>query len=427
MGKKILDSKLLYAVLAIVIAIGLWFYVAAVENPDGDMEISGIPITFLNQEVLAENNLLISEGLDQTATLKVVGPRTSLAKLNQEKDKISLTIDVSRIVAPGDQRMAYTVKLPSGYESSVTVSSRYPSNIDFTVSRRIDKEVPVKAEFDGTLAENYMKDEIRVIPGKIAISGIESEVNKISHAEVVVTGTELTTTLTAETGFVLVDYQGNELPDTEVECSVETVTVIVPVIKTADIPLTVELIAGGGVTDVDKYVTCTIDPEVITVSGAEDDLLPVKEIFLGEINLADITGSDTFEYEIALDPALTNISGITTAKVKVEVHGLETKRMEAENIELLHVPDGFTAESVTKSLAVVVRGTSEALDLVMDQSLRIVADLSDIDAAAGRYTVPVKIYLDGTKDVGVVGSSYKIVVDLVEGVEKAARDTEAES
>lgn len=418
MGKKILDSKLLYAVLAIVIAVGLWFYVAAVENPDGDMEISGIPVTFLNQEVLAENNLLISEGLDQAVTLKVVGPRTSLAKLNQEKDKISLTIDVGKITAPGEQRMAYTVKLPSGYESSVNVSSRYPSNIDFTVSRRIDKEVPVKAEFTGTLAEGYMRDDIKVVPGKIAVSGIEDEVNQISHAKVVVTGTDLTTTLTVETGFVLVDYQGNEMTDADVECSAETVMVTMPVIKTADIPLMVELIAGGGVTDVDKYVKCTINPEIITVSGAEDDLAPLKEIVLGEINLADITGSDTFEYEITLDPSLTNISGITTAEVKVEIHGLETKRMEAENIELLHVPDGFTAESVTKSLAVVVRGTSEALGLVMDHSLRVVADLSAIDAAAGRYTVPVKVYLDGTKDVGVVGSTYKIVVDLIEGTNK---------
>lgn len=413
MGKKILDSKLLYAVLAIFISIGLWFYVAGVENPDGDMEISGIPITFLNQDILAESDLLISEGMEQTATLKVVGPRTSLAKLNQEKSKISLTIDVSKITAPGAQRMAYTVKLPAGYETSVTVSARYPSNIDFTVSRCINKKVPVNVEFTGTLAEGYMRGEIKAVPDEITVSGIESVVNTISYAQVVVTGEELTNTLTGNMDYVLIDYQGNELVDADVECSAESVLVTVPVIKTADIPLTVELIAGGGVTDVEKYVTYTIEPQVITVSGAEDDLVPLKEIVLGEINLADVVGSDSYEYEIALDPALANISGITTATVTVEIRDLETKRMEAENIEMIHVPEGFAAESVTKSLAVLVRGTEEALELLMDHSLRVVADLSKVDAAAGRYTVPVKIYLDGTKDVGVVGSNYTIVVDLV--------------
>ena len=414
MGKKILDSKLLYAVLAIFISIGLWFYVAGVENPDGDMEISGIPITFLNQDILAESDLLISEGMEQTATLKVVGPRTSLAKLNQEKSKISLTIDVGKITAPGAQRMAYTVKLPAGYETSVTVSARYPSNIDFTVSRCINKKVPVNVEFTGTLAEGYMRGEIKAVPDEITVSGIESVVNTISCAQVVVTGEELTNTLTGNMDYVLIDYQGNELVDADVECSAESVLVTVPVIKTADIPLTVELIAGGGVTDVEKYVTYTIEPQVITVSGAEDDLVPLKEIVLGEINLADVVGSDSYEYEIALDPALANISGITTATVTVEIRDLETKRMEAENIEMIHVPEGFAAESVTKSLAVLVRGTEEALELLMDHSLRVVADLSKVDAAAGRYTVPVKIYLDGTKDVGVVGSNYTIVVDLVE-------------
>lgn len=415
MGKKILDSKLLYAFLAIVIAIGLWFYVATVENSDGDTTITGIPVTFVNQEVLAENNLIISEGLEQTVTLEVVGPRTTLAKLNQDKDKITLTIDVSKITSPGEQRMAYTVKLPSGYESSVDVSQRHPSNIDFTVSRRIDKEVPVEGVFNGTLAEDYMRDDIKIIPGKIAISGIESEVNKISHALVTITGEELTSTFSGDMAFKLIDYQGNELTDLDVECSVETVSVTMPVLKTAEIPLTVELLTGGGVTDIDKYVTCTIEPESIIVSGTEDDLTPLKQIVLGEINLADITGRDSFEFEIALDPALTNISGTTTAKVEVEIHGLETKRLEADNIELIHVPEGFSAESITKSLPVVVRGSAEALDLVFEHSLRVVADLSDVDTAEGRYTVPVKVYLDGTTEVGVVGSTYKIVVDLTKG------------
>lgn len=412
MGIKILNSKILCVVLAIVFSIALWIYVTTVENPDGELRISGVPITFQNTDILEENNLIISEGTGQTVSLVFVGPRTTLARLNQDKDKISLTIDVSKIAVPGEQRMAYTVKLPSGYESSVDISSRYPSNIDFTVSRSLDKEIPVEGEFKGTLAQDYMRDDIKVLPAKITVSGIESEVNRISHALVTVTGEALTETFTGDMGFVLVDFLGEVLTDIDVECSVETVSVTMPVIKTAEIPLSVKLIPGGGVTDVEKYVKCNIEPASITVSGAEKDLVPLKEIVLGEIDLAEIMDKDTFEYEIALDPALSNISGTTTATVTVEIHDLASKRLEVENISLINVPQGFAAESVTKSLAVIVRGTEEALELVLDHSLRVVADLSNVDAAAGRYTVPVKVYLDGTQNAGVVDSNYKIVVDL---------------
>ena len=412
MGKKILDSKLLYALLAIAASIALWFYVATVENPDGDMEISGIPITFLYEEVLEERGLMISGGHDQTVTLQVVGPKTTLARLDQEKEKITLTIDVSKITSPGEQRMACNISLPSGYSSSVQVAKQYPMNIDFTVSRRIQKEIEVQGKFDGTLAEDYMRDEFEILPGKIEVWGEESEVNQISHALVTVSGENLTTTFTGDMGFELISYQGEVLKDLDVECSVETVSVTMPVLKTADVPLAVKWVLGGGVSDVDKYVTYDISPEVITVSGAEEDLEPLQEIILGEIDLANIiSGNDTFEFDIPLDSTLENISGVSKATVTVSLHGLATKVLDVDNI-VVKTPDGFEAQPVTQSLQVLVRGTAEALDLVFSHNLRVVADLSDTDVSVGRYTVPVRVYLDSTSDVGVVGSDYKIVVDI---------------
>lgn len=412
MGKKILDSKLLYALLAIAVSIALWFYVAAVEGTNGDMEITGIPITFLNEDVLEERGLMISSGDDQTVTLEVSGPAGTLVKLDQEKEKIALTIDVSKITSPGEQRMAYMLSLP--YSSSVQVTKQYPVNIDFTVSRLIKKEIEVQGKFTGTLAEGYMRDDIEILPGKIEVWGIESEVNQVSHALVTIGGDDLTATFTGDMGFELISYQDEVLSGLSVECSVETVSVTMPVLQTADVPLTVKWVLGGGVSDVNRYVTYDIDPEDITVSGAKEDLESLQEIILGEIELANIiSGNDTFEFDIPLDSTLENISGVTKATVTVSIHGLETKVLDVDNI-VVKTPDGFTGEAITQSLQVLVRGPADALDLIFDYNLRVVADLSETDVSVGRYTVPVKVYLDTTSDVGVVGSDYKIVVDISE-------------
>lgn len=413
MGKKILDSKLLYALLAIAIAIGLWAYVATVENPNGETTISGIPVTFLNEDVLEDNGLMISSGRDQTVTLRVVGPRNTLVKLRQAKENIALTIDVSKITTPGEQLMAGNCTLPPGYASSVTVTSQYPNNINFTVSRRISKSIDVVGRFDGTVAEGYLQDEITIRPETIEISGDESDVNQVNYALVTVSGKDLSATFEEEMGFTLIGFQDEELSNLDVQCSMETVLVTMPVIQTADIPLSVKLIPGGGITNenMEKYVKCVIEPSMITVSGAEKDLKPLEEIVLGEIELADITGSGTFEFDVPLDSALENISGITKATVTVTISGLETKVLEADRINVI-MPDGFTAESVTKSLQVLVRGPAEALDLVFDYNLLVVADLSEQEVTAGRQTVPVEVYLGTTSDVGVVGSDYKIVVDI---------------
>lgn len=416
MGKKILDSKLLYALLAVVCAIAMWFYVAAVQDTDENMNITGVPITFVNEEVLEENGLMISAGHDQTATLQVYGPRTDIVKLNQDKEKISLTVDVSKITSPGEQKIAYDVDLPSAYESSVTVQAAYPSNVTFTVSRHIRKEIYLDGKFTGNLAEGYMRGQFEFLPGKITISGVESDVNRVSHAQVVVGGKGLTTTVTGETGFELVDYQGDVLTDIDVTCSVDTVTFTLPVIKTATVPLSVKWDMGGGIAnqaDLEQYVSYEIEPKEIVISGAEEDLAPLKEIILGEIDLANVNGTNTFEFDIQLDESLTNISGMSKATVTVSIHDLESRIMEVDNIELNKVPEGFSAQSVTQTLQVLVRGPEDALELVLPINLRVVADLSGVDAVSGRYTVPARVYLSGTTEVGVVGDEYKIVVDIV--------------
>ena len=426
MGKKILDSKLLYALLAIVIAIGMWFYVVTVEGLESETDITGVPVTFLNEDVLEEKGLMITSGKDQRVTLTVAGSLSNLAKLEREKENITVSIDVGKITTPGDQRLACNVTLPTGYNSSVDVTSHYPNNIDFTVSRRIKKNVTVEGKFTGSLASGYMRDDFAILPEKIEVYGIESEVNQIAKAVVYVGGEDLTETVTGDLPFTLIGYQDQELDQLDVTCSTETVFVTLPIVKTADVPLSVRLVTGGGVPVSDEFVECRIEPAFITVSGAEDDLDPLKEIVLGRIELADIITSETFEYEIPLNDALTNLSGKTTAKVTVTIKGLESRVLEVDNIQLINAPEGFEGQAVTQTLQVLVRGPKDSVELVLAHNVRVVANLSTVDPSAGRYTVSARVYLDGSADVGVVGDDYKIVVDLAEAQAQTAAETAEE-
>ena len=414
MGKKILDSKLLYALLAILIAVGLWFYVAITENGTADLTISGVPVVFLNEDLLEENGLMISEGKDQTVSLTFMGSRSLLAELNQNRNELWVTVDVGRVTSAGEQRMAYDISYPnssSRYTNGLNVIDREPNNILFTVSNRTTKEIEVQGRFVGSPADGYMTDEFVIRPSTIEISGVESQVNQVSHALVTVTGDNLTETVTGEMGFTLIGFDGEELTGLNLDCSTETVSVTLPVLQTADIPLVVNFVNGGGATA--ENIEYEVSPQdTITVSGAREALESLEEIVLGEINLADIVSSDTITFPIQLSPELNNISGITQVEVTVTITGLESKVLEVDNIEYINKPDGCEVEFVTQSVQVLVRGPEESLDLVLPYNLRVVADLSDVSTAPGRYTVPAKVYLNGTSDVGVVGSDYKIVVSI---------------
>ena len=70
---------------------------------------------------------------------------------------------------------------------------------------------------------------------------------------------------------------------------------------------------------------------------------------------------------------------------------------------------------VTQVLPVEVRGSEALMAELAAEHLRVVADLSGINEAAGQYTVPVRIYLDSAGnagEIGVVGTDYRVVVSL---------------
>lgn len=182
-----------------------------------------------------------------------------------------------------------------------------------------------------------------------------------------------------------------------------------PIVQLKEVQLTVDIIPGGGATEDD--VTVEIDPLTITVSGEAADLAELDSISLGEIDLSTVFGTQTEKMPINLDASLTNVSGPAEATVTVRVEGLSTKTLEVDNIEIINKPAGYEADLVTQSCTVLVRGPQEALDAVTASQIRIVADLSDLDPSTGTRTVPVRVYLDGSSEVGVVGT-YNVSISI---------------
>ena len=77
-------------------------------------------------------------------------------------------------------------------------------------------------------------------------------------------------------------------------------------------------------------------------------------------------------------------------------------------------PKGYTADLVTQSLDITLRGPEESVKNVTSDNIRIVADLSEISNTVGTYTVRAKVYVDGYSDVGAVGDNF-VTVTVTKG------------
>ena len=273
----------------------------------------------------------------------------------------------------------------------------------------------MQAKFDGSVADGYQAGEFTVTPSTVVIRGQEEVVNQVDHAEVVLGLTDLTETFEGDLPITFMDSQGQEVTSENIQCDVSTVYVVYPIVMVKEIPLTVSFVAGGGATEANiDQDTFSISPSTIWVSGPEEVLSTLTELSIGEIDLSmvDNTPNTTLTFPINLSDSLTNESGISEATVTLTITGLSMQEFEVDNIELINIPEGYSADLVTQSRVVLVRGTQEELDQLFQSQIQIVADLSQLSSTGvGRQTVPATVNVTGGGSAGAVGR-YSVVVNL---------------
>lgn len=408
-------NKALYIALSIVVACALWLYVRNVDNPDRKVTISNIPVTFVGEDVLNSNGLMLKQEARETVELEVQGKWSVLSRLR--RDNITLTVDLSRIVAEGKHNLAYDITWPNTVSASaISVLDRDPFYVQVEVSRRSTRSIEVRGIFEGSVDKGYQAGEFSFQPATVEISGEETAVGNVAFAQVTVNRKGLNESVREDMSYVLIGQNGEVITDETLTASPTTVNVSLPVVMVKEVPLTVEFIPGGGVTgeEDNKHLDYDIEPASIVLSGGEDDLAAYTSINLGAVDLSKVVGTAGFTFSIPLGQNVENVSGVEEATVTVTVQGLETTTLETSNIEIINVPEGYTATPVTQSLKVQVRGSAEALERVLPQYIQVVVDLKDLSLPDGQNVQTAKVSLNGVADAGVIGE-YKISFTLTEG------------
>jgi len=427
MGKKILDSKILYVVLSILISLSLWLWVTS-RDENKERQPFSLPVTFDGVDILEDRGLMIvNESV--TASVTIRANPTVLATLRNTPPE--LKANVSSISTEGTHTVNYTVTPPSGVSPSdmEIISGLSGSAVKIEVARALSREVEIRGEFQGTVAEGYLagdKDDFLFNPGKLTVSGRAELVNQVAYAKVIVDGENLTGTVEGEYPFQLIGASGDPL-DLDVTCDVDTIYTSYRIRATAEVPLEVKLIDGGGLKSGDVRVS--LDTDTIMVAGtreAVDGLLSLGSITLTTIDLATLDDEmvekgGELTIPIPLDDQLENLSGVTEVKVAIKVtkRGVETREFNVTRISAVNAPEGWTPNIITQELKVKVRGTPALLDELNEENIWAVADLRDINRAAGQSTVSASIYLNSAgsvTEVGVVNpKNYTVVVSLARG------------
>lgn len=400
--KKLTDSKPFRIALSILFSFVLWIYVTGTVTDEITRTFTGIPVELLGEEYLQESKNMTITGLNtNTVSVAISGPRRIVSGLSA--DKLSAQVDVSKLSQTAYATMQYTISYPNGTDtSSLTVSRKVPESLNFVVSKMIEKEVPVRGSFNGNVAEGFTAEAPVFEPSTIIVSGAENEVNKVSYAWVNFGAEDVTSTYREDATFTLNDSDDNVIANDGIACSTDVISATLPILMVKDVSLSVNLVNDGGVTE--DNINISIEPEKISVAGDSSVLNVLNKISLATVDLSTIENSMEQTFTIPLDNDLTNLSGETEAKVKIELFGLTTKAFKVSSFETLNVTEGYKATVKTGPFSVKLRGTEEALAKINESELKAVADLTDYDKTTGEQVVAVKIIVGDDANVGVIGT-----------------------
>ena len=410
MMERLRECRWVYVLVSVLLAVVFWMYVRNSQNIVSNSSIYNVPVQITNARVLNERGLTVADLSQETVRVVVNAPLSVRNNLNN--NNVTVSVDVSSITEPGVYELSCVPRLPTNVD---TTDAYFPADqptqiITVTVDTLTTETMNVEVRLEGSVAEGYQAGTPVVDPETVTISGTPDQVAQVRRVAAILEAENLDQSFAGSLPLVLLDAEGNEVTGSSLTLSQDTayVTMTVGVVK--EVPLTVNLLPGGGATEDNAAVD--IEPRTVTVVGTEAELAGLTEISLGSVDLSQVIGTDTRTMPIELSPTLENADGVTEAQVTITVEGLETRSFDVTDIQVVNVPAPYHAELVTTTRTVVVRGSASVLDQIDASQLWITADLSDV-AGTGIRSVPAQVYLNASSEVGVIGA-YTISVNITQ-------------
>lgn len=418
--------RIIYLLLSVLVACGIWLYADLTSGPNGTArrvtrEFQDIPIEFLYESTLTDRGLmLVEDGTDHTIDLTLEGTRWDISDL--DRSNIRVTVSLFDVTSAGEQRINWNVRFTDPKFSPSNISTKNASitmatvNISELYSRTID----VSCELVGGVADTYSAGQVQLSHTEVEVRGLQENIDPISYAKITLDiGDSAVETVSKDLELQYYDKNNQLLDKTNIHSSVENVRATLPVFVTKELRLVVNFLDAPGCRR--ESTDYRIEPQTIVVSGEASLLKNMETLKVGDYDLAELgtTASPNYtttNYSIILPEGCQNLSGVTRAALRIRFEDMTSATVETENISWLNLPEGKRVELLTDSLPVKVFGTEADVSVLTGEDIAVTVDLSDYSAASGTYTVPARVTVE-KGDIGVSGE-YQIQITIREGAEE---------
>ena len=371
--KKWITNNLGLKILALFVSVGLWIIAININDPVSENTYT-VNVTLQNSGVLSSAGKYF-EVKDNSDRIKVVvrGTRTALSQFNQTD--IVATADVSKITEDNLVPIELSTTKQSDKIEGIRSESQYVK-LALEDVRRLQMPIEVKVLNDP--ADGYILGATQTSQNVVILSGPESIINQVESAAVEIDVSGATTDVKISLPIHLYSEEDDIIDTSKVNMSVQEISTTASILQKAVVPL----IAIPQGTPTQGYVLNGIIeglPTEITIAGKSNIVSKIPYIDISEsLDVNDIYQDTSYEINIndylpdgvSLVGTVGN-NGILDISVGVDKESEKTIVLDPEAIQVIGVPEGFSAtvSDLENDVEVPVSGLKSLLDAVDESKL----------------------------------------------------------
>lgn len=343
-------------VIALLLAIGLWAYVVGMENPEKDIQIKDVPISFVNAEMLEADGLTILSVSDKTVNVVVSGHRSDIKDV--KKDDIKITADLD-----GYKEGEHTVRLQIGRINNVEIESK--QKITIVVDQLISQEKPVSVSMAGDVQDEAEPYIMQVHPLTVTVTGAKTLVDSVVKVDAPL---DIEKVGLALKSFTVALKPVNAAGETVEKVMLNTGSVSVSAVNLSKktVPLEVPIV-GQNLGDAQRLLTV---PKTITIKGLGTQLSEIQKITAETIDISNIYEDVEIDVIPILPEGVEAASNSQDLYVGVAVNGMKTKSFE-------YGKDAVIIEGIDENMTVVVEDVKIKLTAVGKEAVMETLEASD--------------------------------------------------
>ena len=400
--------------LSLLLAILLWNYVVSTNTSiTRTKTLFGLNAYLTGQSTLNTYGLALLDDPEEQLGDITVQLEVAQAQYSQTSaDNVQVTLDLSSVRTAGTQQVPLRATSTYG-----RVTDILPDSVTLNFEPLDSRLIPVNVETSGAQDAAHWYNVNRTNPSAITVSGAASVVRSISQARVYMDVTGEKSSYTRAEPYVLMDNEGNEIPQSMLSRSASSITVVMDVYPQKEIPISAAVadVVTGKVAEGYTITDIAIQPESVTVAADQNLLDGIAELLIEPINVEGQSQSMIARATIAM---LSDFRNVSAEQVYVNITVAEEDVSEwipDNEITFVGKGENLLLEWQHSDIRVRATGARSAVSALQESGVPITLDLTGL--GAGEHSCPLIFPEENYPGVTFEPEAPEITITLAEASE----------